>query len=203
MPRLSWRIIADLPRRRKADEAFMQGKITEQKHNELLKRYDGELKHLESIRKRRLSHLLDIDKYRVELIAYETRLKDLDGYRKAGFISEAEFNEKNEQFRKKISGLKSLIGSQATALKLESNELRSLVDSEVFIGGAGEVQPPGKGKPTEKPQAKAKPSKRVYGRKNFSKQQKKPSSSTSKKGPSDTMKRIAGEALKRPGKKSK
>ena len=189
---------------RKADESFMQGKIKEEKHNELLKRYGGELKHLENIRRRRLSHLLDIDRYRGELIAYETRLKDLDGYIREGVISKAEFNDKSQQFKKKISELKSLMGSQTIALKLETNELKALADSEVFFEGNGVEKSELKTKQIEKSQSKSRAAKKVYGRKNFSKaQQKKPSPTISKKGPSVTMQRIAGEALKRQGKKPK
>jgi len=180
--------------RRKADESFMQGKISEQKHNGLLKRYDAELKHLESIRKRRLSHLLDIDAYKVELNSYEKRLRELDGHRKEGLLDDDEFRAKSQQFRKKISGLKSLVSSQKSALDLESSELKSLADSEVLI----------KSDENTEIQMKKKPVKKVYGRKNFSKaQSKKPSPQSSRKGPSQTMQRIAGEAVKRPAKKTK
>jgi uncharacterized protein len=189
--------------RRKADEAFLQGKIKEQKHNELLKRYDAELKHLESIRKRRLSHLLDIDAYKAELASYETRLKELEGFRKEGLLDDGEFKAKSEQFRKKISGLKSLVNSQKNALSLESNELKALADSEVLVDGKQDGQQP-KARQEEKSNPKGKSTNRVYGRKNFSKaQQKKPSSGTSKKGPSETMKRIAGEAISSKSSKKK
>ena len=181
---------------RAADESFMQGKITGQKHNELMKRYSLELSKLETIRSRRISHLIDLDKYRAEIIAYKARMSDLEIYKKRGVLTQSEYDAKKSEFSTKIDSLKSTLKAQNEALNIESKELISLMESGTFAempAAAPKASPP-------KPQAK------VYGRKTGQRKPipaKRNSASARRSGSSSTMQGIAKDALKKQARKSR
>lgn len=114
---------------RKLDEALAEGKISEEKHKELSERYKKELDELLKIKESETSHILELDKLKSELSAFEHRMRDLKKHYKEGYISTEEYVLLSEQYRNKIEGFRQSMKSEVTEIEKQQDKVREVKDT--------------------------------------------------------------------------
>lgn len=90
---------------RKSDEAFMKGKISEEKHNTLAKGYRCEIAELGGLRRTQGMHTLELDRLKSEVVAFSTRLRELRQHFNDGVLTKKEYGRAVQEYRKHISEL--------------------------------------------------------------------------------------------------
>lgn len=82
---------------RKADDALLSGKISEEKHSELSSNYLTELALIEKKHSQNVSDLIELDREKAEVVALEKRLSYLEAHYNSGLITQSEFKEEKKE----------------------------------------------------------------------------------------------------------
>ncbi|MFH1225549.1 MAG: S16 family serine protease [Candidatus Diapherotrites archaeon] len=90
---------------RKADEAFMKGKMGEEKHTALVKGYRTEIAELGGLRRTQGMHTLELDRLKSEVVAFTLRLRELRQHFNDGILTKKEYGRTMQEYGKHISEL--------------------------------------------------------------------------------------------------
>ena len=134
---------------RKLDESLAEGKISEEKYNELVGKYKSELNDLQQLKDEESEHLIELDKFKAEMLAFEKRLRDLKKHYNEGIISSSDYKELAEEYRQKLSDLSEAVRAESVELEFEQQKLKSIKE------GKAKVQAIQK-RPSQKPKKKQK-----------------------------------------------
>ncbi len=128
-----------------ADEALLSGRISQEKHTELVRDFSHEAKNLEHLRKEHLHELHEIDRFRQKLLSQERKLRDLKSNFKAGALPKEEFLAHKAALAKEMAQL----NKEFHKTEEPSHTLMHLVETSQAAPAK-----PAKAKKTAKPKAK-------------------------------------------------
>ncbi len=104
-----------------ADARFMQGKITQDEHNNLKREYGLKIASLESERSAHAAHILAVDEYSAGIDSYKTKLKGLKAHLKDGTISAEEFRQRSGNYMAGMDALQKKLASEIGAINSEGH----------------------------------------------------------------------------------
>ncbi|MBI2597616.1 MAG: hypothetical protein HYW50_00285 [Candidatus Diapherotrites archaeon] len=113
---------------RKADSALLEGKISEQKHSELVLNYCLEQALLEKQHAEQVSRLLEIDKERADLVSLEKRLRDLKSHLKERIISEEDFKLAKKELVGNLNQIKEDLLTEEKSVQKVMEKSKSTLD---------------------------------------------------------------------------
>jgi len=108
--------------KRKADDLFFNGEISEEKHNELNKEYSVQLNELRNKIRLTSSHLIEAEEKKEEAKARERTIRDLKKLRAKKLISLQEFNKKYDELLSEELELKQASENELLSLKKEKKD---------------------------------------------------------------------------------
>ncbi len=91
----------------KADEALFAGKISKEKHSEIVKEYLIEMNGLHAINKNQSTEVAEIEQLRVDLFNLERKARELKKHFKNGVMMEEEFLSRKENLVEEIDSISS------------------------------------------------------------------------------------------------
>lgn len=101
----------------KADSALLAGKLSEEKHSELVEAYKKEISRLEHSKDSRASAIIEMDDARTNLQSLEKKMRQLKQHAKTGMLTEKAFQEKKKKLSAEIAFLEGKISGKTTAPK--------------------------------------------------------------------------------------
>ncbi|MCR4369131.1 MAG: hypothetical protein NUV67_04465 [archaeon] len=116
---------------READKKLLVGDIGAQEHAKLKESYASEVMFLEAERSMRASHILALDSFSSEILAYNQRLKELKRHLKDGDISSEEFERKSREYIDAIGNLKAGLEKESEKIASQKKSLEKVDLDEV------------------------------------------------------------------------
>lgn len=108
--------------KRKADELFFEGKISEDKHNELNRDYSLQINELRNRISSSSAHLIESEEKKEEALARERTIRDLKKLKAKNLISLQEFNRKYDELLAEEAELEKDSKKELVALTKEKSE---------------------------------------------------------------------------------
>lgn len=108
---------------RKIDESFVNGRISEKKHAELVSEYAAEIAELIQMKSRKMEHIYRSDDLRAALSGFGQRLRALRQHYREGLIAKEEFKKREESYKKRIAELKAELKEEQLEMQLEKVDL--------------------------------------------------------------------------------
>lgn len=110
----------------KADAALLAGKLSEEKHSQLVENYKKEISLLEHSKTSSASAIIEMDDARTNLQALEKKMRQLKQHAKTGMLSETAFEEKKKKLSAEIAFLQGKISGKTTLKKNEKKPIRKV-----------------------------------------------------------------------------